>query len=215
MTFYFEFISYRERLVAEKTLTEEEKHALSTVTVLIDWLEQDYRTTIATIKNLTAHGEITFALLYAVLVPRSILVAQCAVTGEMRAFRLDSYIRTAIEGVPIYRLSCSSVDLVDKQAINDVAIGRVQTFIDLHAFRGTVKITSLDAYPVQYHPASESLRASLIERGRKWLSLCGVHHKQYSGLASVRGACKSLKHNVCWLSLHPCGQVQALTDFLG
>ncbi|KAK7023336.1 hypothetical protein R3P38DRAFT_3195435 [Favolaschia claudopus] len=66
---------------------------------LLSFLVIDYRTIIST----TAHSEITYDLLYAITI--TLLVARCAVTGLERLFLLQSFVRTAIDGVPAYQLA--------------------------------------------------------------------------------------------------------------
>jgi len=196
VTFLSDFTIYRDALAAKKNKSEEENHVLSSVDVLLDWLHCDYRTTIATIKNLVSHGEIKWEYLYAILVPRSIIVAQCAITGEPTAYKIKSVIRSCSDGSPAYQLTCESIDLIDKPTTNAVVVGRVETIIHLKMFKGTVKITTLDAYPIQYHSSPNELRQSLMERGRKWVSLTGVQHKQYKGIAALQSGDKILKHNI-------------------
>ena len=70
-------------------------------------------------------------------------------------------------------------------------------------FKGTVKICSLDVYPLAFHPQAELLQQALTERGRKWVSLRGIHHMQYDGSASytvgARGVAmkQTVKFEVC------------------
>ncbi|KAI1787039.1 P-loop containing nucleoside triphosphate hydrolase protein [Ganoderma leucocontextum] len=63
-------------------------------------------------------------------------------------------------------------------------LGRV---VDVPRFKGTKKISSLIAYPIQYYPGpggTAGLKARLIERGKKWASVAGgMHHVAYRGLA--------------------------------
>ena len=92
------------------------------------------------------------------------------------------------------------VDAGIKQA-SGKTYGRVQSRMFLPYFKGTVKINSLDVYPLKYHPNAVHLEMSLIARGKKWVSLRGVHHMQYSGRAtytiSAAGGCKtSINYNV-------------------
>jgi hypothetical protein len=47
---------------------------------------------------LTFHRNITFDLLYAILVPRSLIVAHCAITGLLLLFKLKSFTNTLIDG---------------------------------------------------------------------------------------------------------------------
>jgi hypothetical protein len=199
VTFLPAFLAYRDALTAKKGKREEETYVLASVNVLLEWLHTDYRTTISTIKNLLSHGEITWDLLHAILLPRSIFVARCAVTGDFRAFKLNSVSRACLDGLSVYQLACESVDLIDKPMTNTVGVGRVQSIINIGRFKGTVKISSLDAYPIKYHPAEKELRKSLIERGRKWIALTGIHHKQYRGLGALQCGEKIIKHNVSTL----------------
>ncbi|KAM5546005.1 hypothetical protein V8D89_000131 [Ganoderma adspersum] len=62
--------------------------------------------------------------------------------------------------------------------------GRVQHRMYLPYFKGTVKICSMDVYPLAFHPQARLLEKALTERGRKWVGLRGVHHMQYDGSAS-------------------------------
>ena len=84
------------------------------------------------------------------------------------------------------------------------AFGRVQNRIFVPFFRGTVKIDSLEVYPVQYHATPSALEAKLVARGQKWLALRGVHHMQYEGPAtytmSSSGTKGVAKHNVSALA---------------
>jgi hypothetical protein len=74
----------------------------------------------------------------------------------------------------------------------------VQTIISLSFFKGTIKITSLDAFPLKFHPDAQMVQKSLVERGRKWLGLTGIQHKQYQGIAALRIGERVLKHNVTY-----------------
>jgi hypothetical protein len=159
-------------------------------------MANDYRVTLATINRLISHSEITFALLYAILIPRSIMVARCAITGLPRLFRLMSWQRTGIEGRAMYQLTMESIDLVDRPVTHSVVVGKIQTVVFLKAVSGTVKIDSLDAYPLKFHPDEKGLCEAIMKRGKKWVSLIGVHHKQFDGIAALKCGDKLLRHNV-------------------
>lgn len=183
-----------------KSLLETYTH--SSVDLLISSLSTDYRSTLANVSKLTSHGEITFDLLYAILVPRSIIVTTCAVTGLPRLFKLISSTRGYVDSRSAYHLTCESVDLIDGTANHNVRVGRAQSIITIGHFEGTVQITSLDAFPLKYHPEAAKLPETIIRRGRKWVGLIGVHHKQYKGIAASKSDDKVFKHDVC-SSLRP------------
>ncbi|KAJ3556388.1 hypothetical protein NM688_g2058 [Phlebia brevispora] len=83
------FDEYHATLHGKKR-TQEESNIMATVGVLVEYLRREYKGTLTTIRKLIAHGEITWDLLYAIMVPRTILVTTCEVTGEPRALRLVS-----------------------------------------------------------------------------------------------------------------------------
>jgi hypothetical protein len=60
----------------------------------------------------------------------------------------------------------------------------------------TVKIDSLDAYPLKFHADPEGLKESIRTCGKKWVSLIDVHRKQFDGLAALKIGEKLIKHNV-------------------
>jgi hypothetical protein len=54
---------------------------------------------------------------------------------------------------------------------------------DIGDFRGARRITSLNCYPLKYHKNEARVRKDLIERGKKFASLGGVHYKSHQGMA--------------------------------
>ncbi|KAF8797499.1 P-loop containing nucleoside triphosphate hydrolase protein [Phlegmacium glaucopus] len=196
ITFHHLFLEYAENLQAQKRRSEEDTHILNSVNLLTSTIASDYCVTLATINRLVSHSEITFDLIHAILIPRSIMVARCVITGLPRLFRLTDWKRTCIDGMSVYQLNMESVDLVDRPMTHSVVVGKVQTVVFLRFVSGTVKIDSLDAYPLKYHPDEKGLREMITERGKKWVSLIGVHHKQFDGIAAVKCGNTLSKHNV-------------------
>ncbi|PCH36706.1 nucleoside triphosphate hydrolase protein [Wolfiporia cocos MD-104 SS10] len=208
VAFHPHFTTYHAELQAKPMPTPSERACLDAVSALLRYLETDYRSTLARIRNLTAHGEITFDLLYALLVPRTILITSCPSTGAPLALRLRSASLVHTLTSAFYDVVCESIDAIDFES--DVGtqgsvdatlrrtgggrtIGRVESRVLLVKFNGTVKIASLDAYPLDFHPDSKEQKRQLIERGRKWVSMMGVRHVYYRGrgaFAVSGGRCK-------------------------
>lgn len=178
----------------------------------MDYLHEDYCATIEKISNLLSHGEITFDLLYAILVPRAVLITECLVSGALRCMKLLSASNTP--QAPCYEIRCESVDVIDQTPMPgapghavmpldnfsptgaDTSFGRVLHMINLPYFEGTIKIHELDIYPLQYHPQAKNVTEILAARGRKWVSLRGIHHMQYKGSGFRMINCRAHKHNV-------------------
>ncbi|KIP07742.1 hypothetical protein PHLGIDRAFT_117812, partial [Phlebiopsis gigantea 11061_1 CR5-6] len=211
LTFLPLFEEYCDQL-QKKEMTLEEGHKMSSAGVLIDYLRRDYRSTLGTLARMTTHGEISFDLLHAVFVPRTILITACPTTGEPRAVQLVSASKViSNSGRGLYCLTCESVDEDDGDdvlqfvgggmAASERAFGRVSHQIVIPQFGGTVKICELDAYPIKYHPNEAALKEALIARGRKWAHYRGIHHVQYDGRAvaykmEITGGRRRVKYNV-------------------
>lgn len=201
MIHYDQFIQYRDTLQAKKNPTQEETYVAKSVDVLINTLANDYKATLSRVRRLTTHGEIEWELLPYILIPRTIFVARCVVTGQPRLFELRQWIRTVIDGKRVFQLIAESVDMIDRAVSQSVAIGRVITTINIRMIKGIVKIDTLDAYPIKYYNGEmgmkeQGLREMAIERGKKWFSYFGIHHVQYDGVAALRCGERALRHHV-------------------
>jgi hypothetical protein len=181
-----------------KACTQEESYRLSTLEVFLQYLRKDYKSTIASFEKLTSHGEITAELLLMLFVPRSILVTTCPITGEPLALRLESAIERDVPMGRALVLDCTGVDIVpgENGLNNSEDFGQVAVTRVIMPFSGATKITKLDAFPIQYFPEETALRAQLIARGRKWVSLDGTQHMSYKGTGALRCEGKAVKYNV-------------------
>lgn len=187
MAFLPRFQQYRDELKAKTNATEEDVNIVATVDVVIDYFRKDYRATLNAIQNMTSHSEITFDLLYAIMVPRSIMITTNPVTKEHQALKLASVTKIKSgSGMLIYELILEGID-VDDAASNVKAFARTQARMVVVPFTGTIKITSLDVYPIQYHPREAEIRQTLLARGRKWVRFAhGIHHMYYNGTGGSR-----------------------------
>ncbi|KAJ8089446.1 hypothetical protein PM082_014695 [Marasmius tenuissimus] len=181
LTYLEEFTAYRDTLRAKKRTTME-NHILSSVDLLLKFLHTDFQATIRRIESHKAHQETSFDLLYAILVPGTLLVAQCAITGGPRLFKLVSWNRVVTPLHSFYQVNVESVDLVDQHITSTVKAGKVQSTIVLPSFKGTIPMHELDAYPLRYHKDRDAVEERVLARGKKWVDLIGVHHKEFDGI---------------------------------
>ncbi|KIK53847.1 hypothetical protein GYMLUDRAFT_178329 [Collybiopsis luxurians FD-317 M1] len=198
LTFLDDFATYRDDLASKAKRTDIETYVLQSVDVLLNFLRTDYANTISTINNLKAHGEITSELLYSILVPRSLFVARCAITGHDRLFKLVSYTKMLNLDNKLCgtRLDLESIDLVDRPMSQMASPGKVHTVIGIPLFKGIVKIQELDVYPLKFHHESEKLQEVVLARAKKWVSLIGVHHKEFDGVAAVKNERRLIRQTV-------------------
>ena len=189
------FIAYFPKLkeCLEGLSTKEDKSEDDILThdhlkFLIEFISEEFANLINKINAYLAHGEITFDLLWAILLPRTPLFTKCIITGEPRIVWLEeAQLQTC--GTTFYDLQSSCVEYnasshqLEAQE-NEPKFGIAKVEIDpIYLFRGAVKIKNLPSFPLVYHPNQEKVKAKLLQRGKKWLSLQGMHHMHYSGNA--------------------------------
>src|SRR5699024_9036350 len=68
--------------------------------------------------------------------------------------------------------------------------------VNVESFKGARKITSLACYPLKYHRETDTLRANLIERGRKFVALKGMNYKFHRGMAFFKKKRSVIKVNI-------------------
>ena len=84
--------------------------------------------------------------------------------------------KTRTNGTPYFCLEARYFDY------DGEVFGEATVKIAIEKFRGAKRIDLLDAFPLQYHRNVSDIRSSLIECGRKFVSLIGSnYHKQYQG----------------------------------
>ena len=168
---------------------------LKSLGVLLAHMRKHYKQTLARIASLVGNQEITFDLLYAILLPGTVIIRRCPVTRETRALKLlASYQCTNGCGQKYWSLDCEYLEFAtgeDEDAEQDIGwgdntaqpvrFGMLEAGAQIHGFDGVEKICSLSAYPIEFFPNPAALKAMLLERARKWVSLCGVHHVYYQG----------------------------------
>lgn len=65
------------------------------------------------------------------------------------------------------------------------AFGYQPLFYNIQQYDGYMSLDQLPIFPLKYHSYSEELRFKLGQRGRTYVSLCGTHFKQYTGIAQL------------------------------
>lgn len=160
--------------------------------VLVKYLDKDYAETKKTLYPLLENKMITFDLLWALFKPNT--VAYCATYGDHdqpRAFKIDYATKDShfMKGV-WYNIEGRYLEYDGKS----FGMGSMHT--DVMSFTGSRKISSLDCYPLQYHKDPEGVRATLIERGKKFAALKGMNYRFHKGMAYTKRKRQILKINI-------------------
>ena len=141
-------------------------------------MKSKYASTTDRLTPLLENGEITYDLLWALFKPNTIVYTTCLDTEKPACFRFDRGEESATSaGMTYFHMECRYLDS------DGVVFGEVSTGLGIAKFAGAKRIINLDTFPLPYHPRRNEVKAGLVERGRHFVSLLGVHHRQYRGNA--------------------------------
>ncbi|POR34752.1 ATPase family AAA domain-containing protein 3B [Tolypocladium paradoxum] len=150
--------------------------------VLIKYLDKDYAKTKESLYPMLESGVITFDLLWALWKPNTLAYGMTyGSVDDPRVFKVDmAYHQSTIMRGDFYFIEGKYLEY-DGKKFGYGSLGE-----EIAEFQGARKITSLPCYPLKYHKEQARVRRDLIERGKKFVALNGVHYKSYSGIAYMK-----------------------------
>jgi hypothetical protein len=159
---------------------------------MIGYLDKDYEQTKKTLLPMLKAGNITFDLLWALFKPNSIAYTTTyGAADHPRCFKVDlAYQDKSFARGEYYVVEGRYLEYDGK----DYGLGDFEIHID--HFKGPRKIAALATYPIQYHKDEKNVRAELIDRGKKFVSLSGMNFKFMKGLAFQKRKKQLLKFNI-------------------
>ncbi|KAK8223114.1 hypothetical protein HDK90DRAFT_515460 [Phyllosticta capitalensis] len=160
--------------------------------ILIKYLDEDYDETKKTLYPMLEAGNITFDLLWALFKPNTIAYTTTYGAAEHpRAFKVDYAYkeRSFIRG----EWYCIEGRYLEYDGKN-YGLGDFEINVD--AFKGPRKITSLATYPIRYHKDADNVRKQLVERGKRFVTMTGMNYRFHKGLAFEKRKKAVAKHNV-------------------
>lgn len=173
---------------AKKRQETKRKH----LKVLLKYLDKDYASTKKTLYPMLESGIITFDLLWALYKPNTLAYTTTyGSVDEPRAFKIELAEKefSFLKG-EWYNIEGRYLEYDGK------TWGMGTMDCDVAAFKGARKITSLNCYPLKYHKNEAKLRADLIARGKKFVSLQGVNYKCHEGMAYYKKRKQIIKVNI-------------------
>lgn len=148
---------------------------------LIEYLEQEFAEAKKNLDSMLSKGVITFDLSWALWKPSTLLIY----SPTYRYYDVPS---VSVVSCTDKRKSQFSTD--SKYSVDSIFVdfdGKTLAYKplkrEIQPFNGVVNITSLPFYPLQYHKDEVQIRRLLIDRGAKFVSLQGMHHKLFTGIA--------------------------------
>ncbi|KAK5175429.1 uncharacterized protein LTR77_000568 [Saxophila tyrrhenica] len=177
----------KKRKVAKKL--EQSRQLLK---IFVRYLDEDYADIKKTLYPLLKAGNITFDLLWALYKPNEVAVTSCYGSWEEpRCFKVE------------YANKCASMTRGEWYCIegryleyDGKGFGYGDFEVDVEAFKGPRRISSLATYPLKYHAEPEAVKKQIIARGEKFVGMEGMHYKFHKGMAFHKKKKQVLKINV-------------------
>ncbi|OKL55245.1 hypothetical protein UA08_09489 [Talaromyces atroroseus] len=177
---------YQKKSHAQETISDD---AMLHLSKLVQYLEETYASVIEQLKLLLESRKITWDVLWALLKPGSLVFATCPSTGLPRCIRYDYSEKKTIRGREILEINGRYLDY------DGEIFGESTETLQIESFRGIKRIETLPVFPLKYH-SDPKIWSRLVRNGRRFVSLIGSHHRQYSGNMFVPNKTKLLKLHV-------------------
>ncbi|KAE8354115.1 hypothetical protein BDV28DRAFT_92750 [Aspergillus coremiiformis] len=160
--------------------------------VLVKYLDIDYAEIKKTLYPLLEANTITFDLLWALFKPNTIAYTPTyGNQDEPRAFKIEYAAKESsfMKG-QWYSIEGRYLEYDGK------TFGMGTMLAEVESFKGARKITGLSCYPLKYHREADNIKAKLIERGKKFVSLRGMNYRFHKGMAFYKKKRSVIKVNI-------------------
>lgn len=155
-----------------------------------DVLFEELKNAIAAKTDMVKNGVITFEFLWTIFEPQTLVYGVS--DGKECVFKLNNTSNGTDQrrGLDYLQLNVWCVDF------DGTKFGQNHTNLQNYEFGGTTPITSLSAYPLEFHPGKQQLIQKLVLRGKLFERFAGYHYKAYRGVALGYGRCGMIRHNI-------------------
>jgi len=169
------------------------KQQIAQCKLLLTYIDEDYEATRKALRPMLKAGTITYDLVWALFKPNTIAYTPTYTNkDDPRCFKVDSTYEyeSWMTGQKSWVVDGRYLEYDGK------AFGLGDHQVSIPAFKGHKKITSLATYPLKYHPDPEAIKAQLIARGKKFVSLQGMNYRAQKGIAYMKHKNNVIRFNI-------------------
>ena len=190
--FFLSYDGLKSRLAQEEARYLRNAELIADIETAVQFVEEDFASTLVDFKKLTTQQEITFDLLWALIVPNTLVYDRHDSTEQDRILLARSFDLDCRNGVLYADIECDVI------TDDGSTFGFARVCLSIPRFAGARKIQELAVYPLDYHRDKYTLRRHAAERGRKFAKMVGPTFREISGQA-MRG--EKQKFHVCVCSV--------------
>lgn len=172
-------IGLEERLKAEQGKAHTNKAVIDDLNVALQYIAEDYDSTLETLASLSSHYEITFNLLWTLFPPNTEIFTKHNLLREDQVLKLQTGEYGArANGSRYFSLNVRHISHDGEK------FGWIQeTSMQIDQFEGAKKVHHLKCFPLSHHPDQDDIRTKLIQRGRRYVELLQPTYLEYTGAA--------------------------------
>ena len=184
----FQPFVHRWTNLVQALATEQDSETHAHLELFHKTLEEELRDDLKARDDFILNGVITYSTLWMIFEPGTVVFA--VKNGQNCAAKCTNgnYIQNNC-GI-YYGVHCQIVDWDGEK------FGLGNESLKIWEFEGTMKITKLSVFPINYHPHLPKVECELIARGKLFEELSGYHYKAYQGVAIGEGPWGPIKYNV-------------------
>lgn len=184
----FEPFVHRWKNLVESRNTEEDPETKAHLDLLHRTLEAELQDKLKARDDFILNGVITYDTIWMIFEPGTVVFSVKDEQSCAAKLNNSNYQQTRCGNC--YKLQCQIVDWDGEN------FGLGAESFDIWEFEGTMKITKLSAFPLDYHPSLNQVKHELVSRGKLFEELSGYHYKNYQGVAIGQGLWGPIKYNV-------------------
>jgi hypothetical protein len=161
--------------------------------LLLKYLDEDFTSVRKALKPMLKAGTITYDLVWALFKPNTVAFTPTySNKDDPRCFRVENSYE-----YESWLTQAKSL-VVDGRYLeyDGKSFGLGDHQVQIQAFKGHKKITSLSAYPLKYHKDPEGIKKQLIERGMKFVALQGMNYRLQKGIAYMKVKNSVVRFNI-------------------
>ncbi|KAF2004759.1 hypothetical protein P154DRAFT_519212 [Amniculicola lignicola CBS 123094] len=160
--------------------------------LLSRYISEDFTETRKKLHPMLKKGNITWDLVWALFKPNSIAFTHTyANIDDPRCFKVDQCLEQSdFMGEKWYGIEGQYLEYDGKN------FGLGDFYIQIDHFQGPRKITSLAAYPLEYHKDPEGVKKTMVERGKTFVALQGMNYRFLKGLGYFKYKRSVLKMSI-------------------
>lgn len=135
----------------------------------LQFIDEDHGGNIADLSRLTAHEEITYDLLWALIPPNTLLYRfHQFVEGDQIMLARSVTYKKRPDNSYFAQIAC---DVISNDGSQGNSFGLARELLEINQFYGSHRIQDLPAYPLDYHKDKKTVREHAIHRGKRFAQI--------------------------------------------